>query len=497
MSMNFSFDIFRNTVSGQRAPRPEPEAPFRILVIGDFSGRANRRELGPFDSRKAPKVDIDNFETLMGEWKTRLALGAGTDGAFAIGFQELEHFLPDQIYKRVEVFKGLRELRARLANPATSAVAAAEVRSWASGKPASTVEPKPVEAPATPKSEFESLLGGSAGAVPSAAISQVDAMIRDLIRPHVVPSAAPDQAELAATVDRTISDLMRLVLHDPAFQELEANWRGLHTLVTGLETGEELQICVLDASRAELEHDVFLNGARGLHALLTERPRSTPGGNPWSVICLLERFGGSVQDAQLLGGLAVCAHASGAILLAGAGDALAGTGSIAQTPKPEQWTQTLPAEAGEAWRLVRSLAEAGSVGLALPRVLARLPYGARTEPVDAFEFEECAHDWSHEALLWGNPAIHCTLLLGRAFSDMSWSLDPNAGGDIDGLPVFVPATDGDRSAMPCAEAWLTDTGSNKLLGLGLIPVMSVQHRDAVYVPRMCSINGGPLRAAWA
>lgn len=497
MSMNFSFDIFRNTVSGGRAPRPEPEAPFRILVMGDFSGRENRGQVEALDTRTATKVDIDNLETLMRTWKTRLGLRAGHEGAFGIGFGELDHFHPDQIFGRVELFTAMRDLRARLTSPSGSAAAAAEVRAWAQSKPASTVEPKPMEAPATPSSEFESLLSGSAGAAPKAAAGQVESLIRDLIRPHIVPSSAPDLGELVALVDQTISSQMRSVLHDAAFQSLEANWRSLHMLITGLETGEELQVFVLDASRVELEQDVFSNGARGLHALLTERPRSTPGGNPWSVICLLERFGGATVDAQLLGGLAVCAHASGAALLAGACDQLAGATSIARDPRPENWNVSLAPDDAAAWQLVRSLGEASSVGLVLPRVLGRLPYGRRTEPVDAFAFEELTGAGAHEHLLWTNPAAHATLLLGRAFADAGWSLDPQAGGDIDGLPVYVPDAGPDRTAVPCAEAWLTDSASQKLLDRGLIPVLSVQHRDAVRIPRLCAINGRRLHASWA
>lgn len=497
MSMNFSFDFLR---SGPKPPRPEPESPFRILVVGDFSGRGNRAQIEPVDTRKTPKVDIDNVESLMVEWKTRLGLRVGTEQAFAIGFQELEHFHPDQLFKRVELFQGLRDLRARLCNSRTSALAAAEVRGWGSGKAASAVEPKPMDAPATPKSEFESLLGGTAGNVPSAAESHVQAMIRDLIRPHIVPSAQPDLPELTAMVDRTIAEQMRGVLHDPDFQRLEAHWRALHMLVTGLETGDEMQLCALDASRAELEHDVFENSARGLHALLAERPRSTPGGQPWSVVCVLERFAATADDARLLAGLAVCAHAAGAVLLAGAHDSLAGTDSIAQHPKPEQWSQPMSGDAAQAWSVVKSLPEASNVGLAMPRVLGRLPYGPRTEPVDSFEFEECRTQpaaCDHESLLWLNPAAHATLLLGRAFTDDGWSLDPNQGGDVDGLPVFIAEIDGEKSAKPCAEVWLTDVTAEALLNAGLITVMSVQHRDAVRVPRLCAINAGPLRPAWA
>jgi type VI secretion system protein ImpC len=193
----------------------------------------------------------------------------------------------------------------------------------------------------------------------------------------------------------------------------------------------------------------------------------------------------------------MCAHAGGAILLAGARDDLAGVQSIAEQPRPEHWNDTPDPEAAARWAVVRALPEASAVGLAMPRVLARLPYSPAGDPIEAFAFDECPHGSPHESLLWGNPAIDCTLLLGRAFTARGWSLDPQQGGDIDGLPVHVASAGPDRAATPCAEAWLTDSAANRLLEKGLIPVLSVQHRDAVRVPRLTAINAGPLAASWA
>ncbi len=497
MTLNFSFDHLRGQVKGQRRGRPEPDAPFRILVAGDFSGRGNRGIVEPMLGRKPRKADIDTFETLMREWKTRIGLAVGTEHAFGIGFGDLEAFHPDEIYQRVELFGALRDLRARLVNPKTSAAAAHEVRGWGSPLPSTDLEAKPPEAPATPQSEFESLLGGATGSSPTGPTAVIDAMIRDLISPHILPAAEPDLDELVSVVDRTISEQMRSILHDRDFAHLEANWRGLHQLITGLELGEELEIYALDVSREELRADICDNAARGLTEILAERGRDSAGGTAWSVVCLLEHFGANEADAQLVGGLGLCAHAGGAMLLAGARDDLAGVDSIAKDPRPENWNQSPGPEASAKWQVVRALPESASIGLALPRVLVRLPYCPRTDPIEAFDFDECPAGSSHESLLWGNPAVVTTLLLGRAFTERGWSLDGQASGDVDGLPVYVPDTSEDRVATPCAEAWLTDSAATKLLGKGLIPVLSVQHRDAVRVPQLISITGGAIEAGWA
>lgn len=497
MSMNFSFDHLQGSVKGERRPRPEPDTPFRILVMGDFSGRDNRRQIEPLLNRPAKKLDIDAFEPLMLKWKTRLGLGVGTEHAFAMGFAELEHFHPDEIFQRVEHFGALRDLRHRLTNPKTSAEAAAEVRAWGSALPAANIESKPPEAPATPQSEFESLLSGSRGPGEQATTSAVNDIIRGLIAPHIVPAAEPDLEDLVTLVDRTISEQMRRVLHHPDFAAMESNWRALHTLITGLELNEELELFAVDVSRAELENDIFHDSARGLTEVLAERGARSAGGMSWSVVCLLESFAAGDRDAHLVGSLGMCAHAGGTVLLAGAHDSLAGTSSIAKSPRPENWTQSIAPEAAAHWHMVRSLTESGSIGLALPRVLSRLPYGPTTDPVDAFTFVESPPGADQDSLAWANGAIYCTMLLGRAFSQRGWSLDLQAGGDIDGLPVYVAQSGPDRVAMPCAEAWLTDSAASRLLEMGLIPILSVQHRDAIRIPRLTSITGGPLMASWA
>ncbi|MBX3321835.1 MAG: type VI secretion system contractile sheath large subunit [Phycisphaeraceae bacterium] len=497
MSMNFSFDHLRSTLRGERPGRPEPEQPFRVLVIGDLSGRASRGQVEPLSGRKVHALDIDTMDTVMSSLNVRLAIGASTPRALGMGFREIDDFHPDTLLVRVEVFGALRSLRARLLNPASSAAAAAEIRAWAS--PASSIiEPKPAEAPATPQSEFEALLGtGSRSGATNPQRSQLDALIRDLVGPSIVPGAEPDFAHLAATIDGAISDLMRGILHDPAFQSLEAAWRSVHELITRLELSEDLTLSVLDASRAELADDLVAHRGAGLMDLLVERPRRTAGANPWSVICLLESFDATVEDAHLAGGLALAAHAAGAPLLAGASAGMIGSASIAEQPRPENWTQQTSADAGRAWDLVQSMPEAAALGLALPRVLLRQPYSPRTNPIDAFEFDECPPSSPHESYLWGNAAMCPTLILARGFAERGWMLDVESGGDIESLPVVVRGSGSDAIALPCAEAWLTDTASQRLLERGVIPILSVQHRDAVRVPRLCSIVGDRLAARWA
>jgi predicted component of type VI protein secretion system len=124
-------------------------------------------------------------------------------------------------------------------------------------------------------------------------------------------------------------------------------------------------------------------------------------------------------------------------------------------------------ETGDASRALRALPEARSAALALPRFLLRVPYGRRTEPVEAFEFEELTGGSNHEKYLWGNPAILCGQLLASTFQAEGWDMQTGVSGEIDGLPLHSFTEDGECKAKPCAEAWLSGRASQLLLNQGL------------------------------
>src|SRR5205823_3676275 len=160
---------------------------------------------------------------------------------------------------------------------------------------------------------------------------------------------------------------------------------------------------------------------------------------------------------------------------------------FAAAPDPDDW-KVLDSDAQEAWAAVRNLGEASYLGLVTPRFLLRLPYGKNTDPVEDFDFEEVAGPSSHESYLWGNPAIACTYLLAEAFSRKGWSMRPGTIEDIDGLPLHVYEDDGDKVAKPCAEAALGSRASARIDQAGVMPLLSVQGRDAVKLDRFRSLG---------
>ncbi len=475
MPTNISFDNIALSVSGKPSPsKPREGTPFRILVLADFSGRESRGVCEPLAGRRAASVDIDNIDTLLARWKPTVTL----PNSESISFASLDDFHPDRIFERVRLFQKLRDTRAALRNPARASQAASEVASWAAPAPTTAPETKPAESDAE---TLARLLGGEPREMSrqaSVAEGGIQDLIRQIVAPHVVASADPNVAAMTAAVDAAIGGQMRAILHQPAFQALEAAWRGVDFLVRNLDTDETLTIHILDASKGELAAD--LRGADDLarsaiFTALVEETVHSPGGVPWALIVGDYTFGSGEEDADLLARIAKVSASAGAPFLSGAADEFV-EAAVANRR-----------DATEAWQAVRTLAEASSAGLAAPRFLLRLPYGPDTEPVESFDFEEMPIPPAHDAFLWGNAAFACACLLGQSFRENEWDMSPGDAIELGGLPVHSFSEDGEKKMTPCAGRWLTDGHAENLLAFGIMPLVSIRGRDAVRVVRFQSI----------
>jgi type VI secretion system protein ImpC len=483
----------------------------RILVMGDFSGRAYRGVESAADLAVRPTValDVDNFDRVMSRLAPSVHLPLPTaDGSdMVLRFNELGDFHPDQVYRRVELFKALREMRGRLHDPATFAQAATELRGGAvqqgsTGQVADSADNESGNA-----SMLEQLLGGKPTPSPQARVqaekqrSDIHELIKNIVAPYIVPVADPLQSVYVASVDAAISEQMRAILHQPAFQAMESAWLGVQRLVTGLELGETLQLHLLDVTKDELLADIGPLRqdleASGLYRLLVEQGSQMPGGQTWSVLVGNYTFGMGAADVALLASLGAVAAQAGGPFLAAADASVLGCHSLAGSPDPRDW-QVSDAEAERRWQALRSSPLAPWLGLALPRLLLRLPYGKETDPVESFEFEEFAARQEHEQLLWGNPALACALLIGQSFVERGWDMEPGDQLDIGDLPAYSFEQDGETQLQACAEAYLTERAGEAILHRGLMPLLSFKNRNAVRVMRFQSLAdpAQPLAGPW-
>ena len=503
--IGFEFQVGARAVDAPR--RVDPDDPLRILILGDFSGRANRavEQASNLASRRLPRVDVDNFDQVLAACapSLRLVPGADTAGDIEVVFHELDDFHPDRLYGNVDMFRALREARTGLQDPATFARTADGLRQSIAHQAvgAGAAPAAPAENDAT---TFARLLG-SAGAAPATSLAPqpqgVQALIRSIVAPHIVPDAPPQQAQYLATVDGLIRAQMQFVLHDPAFQALEAAWRSVRWLLAETEAGETLHVHLLDVSLAELRADMRAcdgdHRRSGLYRRLVEHETRAADGLPWSLLAGAFTLGKNVEDIELMAFLgAVAAHAGGP-LIAGADASFAGCASLAATPDPRDW-QAGGSEAEARWLALRKSPVAAWLGLALPQVLMRLPYGRKTDAVAAFPFEELDPDAAHGEFLWGSAAVACALLTSRAFAAAGWSMQPGDERDLGDLPAYIRERDGEKLLMPAAEAYLGERAVDVLVGAGLMPLASMKNRNAILVPRMQSIAAParPLAGPW-
>ena len=481
--MEFNLSLSRQ--AGPRISSISDRGPMRLLVIGDFSGQpaAARPALA---QRPTLKVDIDNLDDVMRRLMPRALLPCGE-----VGFAELEHFHPDSLYARLDVFRALREMRQRLSDPARFAQAAAELGqglavapAQATAAPAGSAEPgllaqllggNPVAPPAAAAATPPTPAATPPAPAAATAAAGIDALIRRIVAPHIVPDIAPQQASLLRSADTAVTDLMRDLLHAPAFQQLESAWRGVQWLISSLELDEQLQLHLFDVSREELLDDVVAAQGRidqtGVYRALVDRWRNQPGGQGWSVMVGLQRFGPSVEDIGLLAALGVLASQAGGPLLAAGDPALAGDDGAALA----------------GWHALRHSEVAPWIGLAAPQVLLRLPYGKGSDPVAAFAFEEFGAAPVHAQYLWGNGGLACALLIGRAFSARGWGFEAGDEREIGDLPAYTFDQDGERELQACAEHYLGEAAGELMLAAGLMPVMSHRHRNAVTLLRFQSV----------
>jgi type VI secretion system protein ImpC len=481
---------------------PREDTPFLIVVLGDFNGGQSSGNLA---DRPMLTVDRDNLDQLMAKLAPAIRLPMDGGEAVSLRFRELEDFHPDRLFERAEIFHRLRELRRRVADPATFGAAAEELGLGAAPQPAAQTT-----AAATPAASVAAGMVERTGRLlddvieeaesgetrPSRRPDELQEFVQRVTRPHLVAQADARQANVLRMIDGALSAQMRALLHVPALQALESAWRAVDFLVRRVETGAQLKLYLVDITKEELAADLL--SSSDLHQsqtykLLVEKTVGTPGADAFSLLIGDYTYGAGRDDVEALRRLAKIAQAAGAPFVAGASPRLLGCASIADAPHPREWSTPLQPEVAEAWDTLRRSPEAACVGLALPRFLLRLPYGKETDPIESFDFEEMPDTPEHEDYLWGNPAFAGALLLAQSFSDDGWQMRPGTHGEIDRLPLHIYKHDGESELKPCAETLLTEEAAQKILECGLMPLVSLKGQDAVELVRFQSIKE-PLHA---
>ena len=291
---------------------------------------------------------------------------------------------------------------------------------------------------------------------------------------------------IIAEIDRKLSEQINLIMHHEDFQQLEGAWRGLHHLVNNTETDEMLKIRVLNISKKDLHKTLrkFKGTAwdqSPIFKKMYEEEYGQFGGEPYGCLVGDYHFDHSPPDVELLSEMSKVCAASHSPFITGLSPTVMQMDTWHELANPRDLTKIFQTAEYAAWRSLRESEDARYVGLAMPRFLARLPYGAKTDPVEEFDFEEDTEGADHAKYSWANSAYAMATNITRSFKNYGWCSQIRgieSGGAVDGLPTHTFPTDDGGVDMKCpTEIAISDRREAELAKNGFMPLIHKKNSD--------------------
>lgn len=488
------------TLIGAPPARGPAGQTFRIILLGDFTGRANRGELDGADEiarRKPVRVEFDSLGEALEELSPRLRIPiAGGRSVVELEFSELDDFDADHLFGACSLLEEAQGIRRRIERSVEKAVA------WIKGWP----EPDDEDARGHDSSRavdiprvesIDELASLSAAATVSENAEKLsDSELLELICAPILRGPArekqPSRDKLLAAAAECSHAAARQILHQPDFQALEGAWRELDWLLRRVDKGGQVQVLLVDLSAEEFAADLARGDdltETGLYRLLVGKLLEGTKPQPPQLVVGRFVFDYCASHAALLGRMGKICERLNAPFLAGAAARLLDEGFKLKED-----------ERLSAWNEMRGLPSAAFVGLALPGFLLRLPYGANGRSTEKFELEEIDSQNVRGSLLWGNAGAFCSALLASGYlKEAKWDFDPNAHRVLDKQPLYV-GRDEDGDPLAIATEVQASLSSAATAGkLGLIPLVAVKDRDSIQVSQVRSLCAADPRlcGAWA
>jgi type VI secretion system protein ImpC len=350
----------------------------------------------------------------------------------------------------------------------------------------------PTEGVALESDEFSSLLRKEFKPKSDEAKNAVEQAVRTLAeqalsQTQLIGSDVVASIEaIIAQLDKKLSEQINLIMHHEDFQKLEGAWRGLNYLVNNTETDEMLKIRFINISKNDLGKT--LKRYKGtnwdqspLFKRLYEEEYGQFGGEPFGCLVGDYHFDHSPPDVELLGEMAKISSAAHTPFIAGTSPTVMQMDSWQELANPRDLTKIFTTPEYAAWRSLRESDDARYIGLAMPRFLARLPYGAKTSPVEAFDFEEDTGAADHNKYTWSNAAYAMAVNINRSFKEYGWCSrirGVESGGAVEGLPAHTFPTDDGGVDMKCpTEIAISDRREAELAKNGFMPLIHRKNSD--------------------
>jgi type VI secretion system protein ImpC len=341
-------------------------------------------------------------------------------------------------------------------------------------------------------SEFESLLQREFKPKTDSVKSEVENAVKTLAGQALAHTQLISEdtvqtvRSMIAEIDRKLSDQINQIMHHEEFQKLEGAWRGLHHLVNNTESDAQLKIRVMNISKRELHKT--LKAYKGtawdqspLFKRLYEEEYGTLGGEPYGCMIGDYYFDHSAPDVELLGEMSKISAAMHAPFLSAADPSLFLMESWQELSNPRDLSTLFTTAEHAAWRSLRESEEARYLGLTLPRVLGRAPYGAKSDPVDEFDFEEDTSGADSTKFTWMNSAYAMGVNINRSFKLYGWCSrirGIESGGAVENLPTHTFPTDDGGVDMKCpTEIAISDRREAELARNGFMPLLHKKNTD--------------------
>ena len=348
------------------------------------------------------------------------------------------------------------------------------------------------EGTAFASSDFENLLKKEFRPKSDQAKSAVEQAVKTLAEQALANTAlVSDDAlrtieSIVSEIDKKLTEQVNLILHHEEFQQLEGAWRGLHYLVNNSETDEMLKIRVMNISKKDMHKTLrkFKGTAwdqSPIFKKVYEEEFGQFGGEPFGSLVADYHFDHSPPDVELLGEMAKIAASAHAPLITGANPTLFQMDSWSELANPRDLSKIFQTPEYASWRSLRESEDSKYVGMAMPRFLGRLPYGSKTDPVEAFSFEEETDGSDHSKYGWVNAAYGMAVNINRSFKEYGWCSrirGIESGGAVENLPSHTFPTDDGGVDMKCpTEIAISDRRESELANNGMMPLIHRKNSD--------------------
>ena len=352
-------------------------------------------------------------------------------------------------------------------------------------------------AAATTTGESASLLDQAIAATKQTEKSRAEQLIKTLVDEAMAGTVTWNKsvtrtiAQAIDKIDEKISRQLAEIMHAEAFQKLEGSWRGLHHLVMNSETGTTLKLRVMNVSKKDLFKDLDTAvefDQSQMFKKIYESEFGTAGGEPYGALIGDYEFSNHPDDIELLNKISGVCGAAHCPFLSAASPKMMGLEDFTELNKPRDLAKIFDSVEYAKWNSFRESEDARYVTLVMPRVLARLPYGKATKPVEEFNYEEVAlgpggkaKEVPHDQYCWMNAAYIMGTKMTEAFAKYGWCTairGAEGGGKVEGLPSHVfTSEDGDMDQKCPTEVNITDRREAELSKLGFLPLCHYKNQD--------------------